>query len=285
MKNHTGYFEGRERRKLFYQYWMPDSGESKAFIVGIHGWGTHSDRFKVPAEDLTEKGYALYSFDLRGHWRNAGNTPGHIDSMDHIQKDIVLFMDIVRKDSKDKKIFLMGHSLGGLISLIYAINRPDLPGVIVTSPMLGLSIGKKLAKALTKPLSKLTPTKIMNYEIDQTILTSDLKILRSYLADTKKLNIISVKTAVERQQSMIWAMDNARYLSCPALIMQAGNDKVIDKEKTKEFFEKVKSKDKTYKEYDGFLHDILHEKKRAQVYRDIDIFISKILGIKIKNYV
>ena len=285
MKNHTGYFEGRERRKLFYQNWMPDSGDNKAFIIGIHGWGTHSDRFKVPAEYLTEKGYALYSFDLRGHWRNAGNTPGHIDSMDHIQKDIVLFMDIVRKDSKDKKIFLLGHSLGGLISLIYAINRPDLPGVIVTSPMLGLSIGKKLAKSIAKSISsKLTPTKIMNYEIDQAILTSDLKILRSYIADDNKLNIISVKTAAERQKSMIWAMDNVKYLSCPVLIMQAGNDKVIDKEKTKEFFEKVKSKDKTYKEYDGFLHDILHEKKRAQVYRDIDIFISKILGIKINNF-
>ncbi len=109
MKNDTGYFEGRETKKLFYQYWLPDSGEIKAYIVAIHGWGTHSDRMMIPAEYFTDKGYAIYSFDLRGHWRNAGDIPGHIDSMDHIQKDIVLIMDLIRELEYEKKIFLMGH--------------------------------------------------------------------------------------------------------------------------------------------------------------------------------
>jgi len=275
MINHTGYFEGRENKKLFYQYWIPDSGDIKASIVAFHGWGTHSDRMKVPAEFFTEKDYALYSFDLRGHWRNMGEFPGHIDSMDHLQKDIVLFMDVVKKEFKNKKIFIMGHEFGGLIGLIYAINRPNLPGVLVSSPMLGISIGKKLAKMLAKPLSKLSPTKVINYEIDQAILTSDLKLLRTHIADDKKLSVISVKSAAERQKSIKWAMDNANLLSCPVLIMQAGNDKIVDKEKTKEFFEKVKSKDKTYKEYEGFLHELWNEKKRALVYQDMFIWLEK----------
>ena len=59
------------------------------------------------------------------------------------------------------------------------------------------------------------------------------------------------------------------------LIMQAGNEKIGDKYKTKEFFDKIKSQDKTYKEYDGFLHDLWNEKKRAQVYQDMDIWIQK----------
>lgn len=275
MKNHTGYFEGRENKKLFYQYWFPDSGDIKAIIVAFHGWGTHSDRMKVPAEFLTENGYTIYSFDLRGHWRNIGEVPGHIDSMDHIQKDIVLFMDVVKKDSNNKKIFLMGHEFGGLISLIYAINHPNLPGVLVSSPMLSISIGKKLAKLLAKPLSKLSPTKVINYEIDQAILTSDLKLLRSHIADDKKTSVISIKSASERQSAMKWVMDNAKLLTCPVLIMQAGNDKVVDKEKTKNFFENVKSKDKTYKEYEGFLHELWNEKKRALVYQDMFVWLEK----------
>ena len=112
--NKSGYFEGRENRKLFYQNWQPE-GDIKAYIVVIHGWGTHSDRVKISAEGLTEKGYALFSFDLRGHWRNIGDNIGHFESMDHLQKDIVLFMDVVKKESKNQKIFLMGHSFGCLL--------------------------------------------------------------------------------------------------------------------------------------------------------------------------
>ncbi|MHA2326773.1 MAG: alpha/beta hydrolase, partial [Promethearchaeota archaeon] len=166
MKNEIGSFEGRELKKLFYQRWLPDAGEIKAYIIAIHGWGTHSDRIKLPAEYLTEMGYAIYAFDLRGHYRNKGDIPGHIDSIDHIQKDIVLFMDFVQKDAKEKKIFLMGHSFGGLLGLIFAINHPALPGILISSPILGmfmkLSMGKKVIKSISKTMA---PNKILNNTI------------------------------------------------------------------------------------------------------------------------
>ena len=279
MKNQTGYFEGRELTKLFYQYWLPDTGEIKAYIIAIHGWGTHSDRMILPAEYLTEKGYAVYTFDLRGHYRNAGDIPGHIESIDHIQKDIVLFMDIIRDIAKDKKIFLMGHSFGGLMSLIFAINHPALSGVLISSPLLGmfmkLSIGKKVIKSISKNIVKLAPNKILNNIIDQNQLTSDLKILRKHIADKNKIDIISAKSATEIDKYTKWAMDNASKLICPVLIMQAGNDKIVNKEKPKQFFEEVKSMDKSYREYDGFLHELWNEKGRAQVYQDMFIWLEK----------
>ena len=273
MKNQTGVFEGREMTKLFYQCWKPDSGNVKASIIGIHGWGTHSDSLLLPAEYLTEKGYAIYTFDLRGHWRNIGEYPGHIVSMfDHVQKDIVLFMDIVKKDSADKKIFLMGQGFGGLIALIYAINHPQLDGVIVSSPELGLMDKFPASKKVS---AKLIPTKTINHEINQKILTSDLKILKKYHADKNKIDVISIESVSERLTSMKWAMKNASKLSCNCLIMQAGNDKIADKKKTKQFFQKMKSKDKTYKEYDGFLHELWHERGRAQVYQDTYVWLEK----------
>ncbi|MFW9945241.1 MAG: alpha/beta hydrolase [Candidatus Odinarchaeota archaeon] len=273
MINKSGYFEGRENKKLFYQYWLPDSENVKINLIAIHGWGTHSDRMKIPAEFFTEKGYAIYAFDLRGHWRNA-EIQGHIDSMDHIQKDIVLFMDLVKKEANNNEVFLMGHAFGGLISLIYAINHPGLQGLIVSSPQLGLAIGK-MAKKMKGAISKLSPTKTISMIIDQNQLTSDLKILRQNIADKKKLEVITVKSASEMENSMKWAMENATSLICPVLILQAGNDNIVDKNKTREFFKKVKSQDKTYREYDGFLHDLWTEKSRALVYRDMYVWIEK----------
>ena len=279
MKNKTSKFEGRELKSLFYQRWLPDSGEIKAYLIAIHGWGTHSDRLKIPAEYFTEKGYAIYAFDLRGHWRNSGDFPGHIDSMDHIQKDTLLFMDLIREIAENKKIFLMGHSFGGLISLIFAINHPTLSGVLISSPLLGmflkLSMGKKVIKSISKTLVKLAPNKILDNIIDQNQLTSDLKILRQHIADRHKIEVISAKSATEIDRSSKWAMENASKLLCPILIMQSGEDKIVDKGKTKHFFEQVRSKDKTYREYDGFLHELWNEKGRAQVYQDMYVWLEK----------
>ncbi|MFX1591673.1 MAG: alpha/beta fold hydrolase [Promethearchaeota archaeon] len=258
MKNEIGNFEGRELKKLFYQCWLPDSGEIKAYIIAIHGWGTHSDRLKNPAEYLTEKGYAIYAFDLRGHWRNIGDIPGHIDSMDHIQKDTLLFMDFIGEIAKGKKIFIMGHSFGGLVSLIFAINHPALSGVLVSSPLL---VRK--------------PNKILDNIIDQNQLTSDLKLLRQYIADKHRIEVISAKSATEIDKFSKWAMENASNLLCPILLKQGGDDKIVDKSKTKQFFDQVRSKDKTYREYDGFLHDLWNEKGRAQVYQDMYVWLEK----------
>jgi len=279
MINKKGYFEGRETKRLFYQYWLPDSSDIKAYIIALHGWGTHSDRMEVPAEFLTENGYAVYAFDIRGHWRNADNNPGHIDSMDHIQKDIVLFMDLVKKTSGEKKVFLMGHSFGALIALIFAVNHPALHGVLVSSPLLrfaiNLSFSKKWGKKIAGPISKISPTKTVDMMIDQNLLTSDLKILRKHISDDKKLVKISLRSAAEMERAMKWVMENASNLLCPTLIMQAGKDKMVEIGTTKEFFEIIKSKDKTYREYDGFLHELWNEKGRAQVFRDMYIWLEK----------
>jgi len=57
--------------------------------------------------------------------------------------------------------------------------------------------------------------------------------------------------------------------------MQAGNDKIADKAKTKEFFKNIKREDKTYKEYDGYLHELWNERGRAQVYQDMFVWLEK----------
>jgi lysophospholipase len=86
---------------------------------------------------------------------------------------------------------------------------------------------------------------------------------------------MSAKSATDLDHFSKWAMDNASNLLCPTLIMQAGSDKIADSSKTKEFFDKARSGDKTYKEYPGFLHELWNEKSRAQVYQDMYVWLEK----------
>ena len=284
MIKQNNFFEGRETKKLFYQKWLPDSGTIKACIVALHGWGTHSDRINVPAEYFTEKDYAIYAFDIRGHWRNSGDFPGHIDSMDHIQKDIVLFMDLIKKQTEDKKIFLMGHAFGALISLIFAINHPAIPGVIASSPLLkhgkDFSLSRKLGRKITGPIATISPTKTIKLDIEQNFLTSDIKILRKHISDKNRINKISWRSAAEMERSMKWVFEKAPNLLCPSLILQAGNDKLVDKGTNRRFFERIKNTDKTYREYDGLLHELWQEKGRAQVFQDMFIWLEKHIKAK-----
>ncbi len=273
MRNEKTFFNGREQARLEYQVWLPDSGNVKAYIIGMHDWGTHSDRLSMLAEFLTEKGYSMHAFDIRGHWRNAGEYPGHIISMfDHVQKDLVLFMDVVKKDAGDKKIFLIGEGFGGLIALIYAINHPQLDGVIAASPFLEFIEKMPASK---KVGARLAPSKTVKYEINQKILTSDLKILKLHFADKNKIDVMSIETQSELLSSMKWAMKNASRLSCSCLVLQAGEDRIVDKKKSKQFISKAKSHDKKYIEYDGFYHELFAEKNRAQVYSDVFVWLEK----------
>ncbi|MHA1148238.1 MAG: alpha/beta fold hydrolase [Promethearchaeota archaeon] len=274
MKNESSTFEGREHRELFYQYWLPDSGEVKAYLVALHDWGAHSDRFGVIAKELIGKGYGIYAFDLRGHWRNANKTPGHIDSIDHIKNDLVLFLGHIKPYIGNKKIFLLGHSLGGLIVLRYAVNRPNLDGLIIISPLLAFAVKIPGVKKFLKRLTK-APTDLMPFEIDQKLLTGDLKIVREYLKDKNRLKTMSIKSYAEIDKEMKNIMLDANGILCPIYILQAGDEKVTDKKVTKKFFDKVKSEDKTYKEYPLALHDLMAERNRAEVFQDIYIWLER----------
>jgi len=275
LRNEKGFFEGHKGRKLFYQYWIPDSGEFKANIIALHGLGTHSHRIETPAEFFTEKGYAFFSFDLRGHWMNIKEVPGHIENIEDIENDIRLFKAYIIKETGEKPFFLMGHSLGGLATLLYAINHSDILGVLASSPLLGFSSDISLEKKVGSFLAKMNPTRVIEFEIDQNKLTTDLKLLRKQIADKHKLTQITYSTYSEIDSAMKWVMKNASNLNCPIFIMQAGNDKITDKNQVKKFFQKINSKDKSYREYDGFLHDLWHEKGRAQVFRDMFVWLEK----------
>jgi len=115
----------------------------------------------------------------------------------------------------------------------------------------------------------------MEMNIEQNFLTSDIKILKKHIADKNKINKISWRSAAEIERSMKWAIENVQNLICPTLILQAGNDKLVDKETNKKFFERIKNTDKTYREYDGLLHELWNEKSRLQVFQDMFIWLEK----------
>src|SRR6476469_3749090 len=98
-----------------WQGWEP-VGAATALVVIVHGLGEHGARYDWVGEQLAAKGYAAYAVDHHGHGLSDG-TRANIDSMDGVADDVGSMLAEATKRNPAVPRFLLGHSLGGLITL------------------------------------------------------------------------------------------------------------------------------------------------------------------------
>lgn len=113
--------------------------ETRAPVLLIHGYGQNRYAWHLPARSfsnyLAQAGFDVFNLDLRGHGRSrhlGARRPDHIT--DFVREDVPAAVDEVRRLSGDRPVFLIGHSLGGLVS--YAAAGP-LDGAIAGVATLG----------------------------------------------------------------------------------------------------------------------------------------------------
>jgi alpha-beta hydrolase superfamily lysophospholipase len=156
MQHEEGTFTGTGDLSLVWQAWLPDE-PPRAVLVIVHGFGEHCGRYRHLVDYLVPRGFAIYGFDLRGHGRSEGQR-GAINSWDEFREDVARFLHLVREAQPDSPLFLMGHSMGGLIVSNYAVNdQSGLTGVILSSPQLAQPHVAPLLHAASRVLSKIRP--------------------------------------------------------------------------------------------------------------------------------
>ena len=129
------FFPGRDGLRLFQRRWLP-SGEPRAEVLLVHGFIEHGGRYAPTAEALARRGYAVSVMDLRGHGKSHGPRCS-IRSFDEYVDDLDCFFDRVIGRAAEKPVFVLGHSLGGLIAVSWCIRRqPKLGGLILSGPAL-----------------------------------------------------------------------------------------------------------------------------------------------------
>lgn len=63
-------------------------------------------------------------------------------------------------------------------------------------------------------------------------------------------------------------------INLPILIMHGTADRLTDPEGSRMLYERVGSKDKTLRLYDGFYHEIFSEPGREQVFADMEAWLA-----------
>lgn len=113
-------------------------------------------KYQELAWDLWRQGYSLYLIDHRGQGLSdrllADPEKGYVDQFDDYVLDLKQFHDEVIAQDQPAKLFLLAHSMGGAISARYLERWPDdIEAAVLSSPMMGINLGglpKWLAKGL-----------------------------------------------------------------------------------------------------------------------------------------
>ena len=265
----SGMYEAVDDLQLFEQWWQPKD-KPKAVVVIIHGYGEHSSRYTHVAEHLGSHGYAVDTFDLRGHGKSEGART-FIKSFDEYLDDVGQFLVRVRERHPEKTMFMLGHSMGGAITTLFIITKkPELSGVVLSGAAVKISddISPLLVK-ISGVIGSILP-KLPTIRLDASGISRDPEVVQRYDNDPLVYRgKIPARTGAEltRATKLIHAKMNT--IELPLLIMHGTDDRLADPEGSKQLYEHVKSTDKTVKLYKGFYHEVLNEPEKEQVFADV----------------
>jgi alpha-beta hydrolase superfamily lysophospholipase len=272
--HNEGTFLGIRDTELYYQSWHP-TGPPRAVVVGVHGHGDHSGGLRNIIQYLVPAGYVWYGFDLRGHGRSPG-TRGDIKHWSDFQGDLKAFVSWVKHIEGEKPVFLFGHSLGGLISIEYALQHPeDLSGIISTSPALGYSRLSPYKIILFYVLAYLKPNFTFKSQPDYAKLTRDIEIVKILAADPLRHEQMTLKLWQEFLNTRNWVRAHAPDLRVPLLMLYGLGDTITPATVNRQFLNSLIFKEMEYHEYEQTLHRPFDDINRDKVLAHITAWLDQ----------
>lgn len=270
MQHSEGWFQGQGNIRLFQRSWVPD-GDTRAVLLIVHGLFEHSGRYAGLAGYYAPQGFAVCSFDQRGHGKSEG-LRGYVNKFTDFLLDLAIFHRLVRSMFPHQRIFMLGHSIGGTIATAYtADHQQDLSGLILSAPTIipGTSVNS-FSIISARFLSVLLP-KLGISSIDASAVSRDIGIVEAYRNDPLvyhgKIRARLGAELIDTMQKLLPV--KMGQIDLPVLVMHGTIDRLSNTEGSSLLYESVKSKDKTLKNYKGFYHEIFNDPERSQVLSDM----------------
>ena len=269
----------RDGSQLHVVSWLPETAP-RGVVVIVHGFNSHSAYYPWVAEQLIGAGLAVYAFDLRGRGRSEGERY-YIESFQEYQDDVHAVVTLARSRTPGLPIYLLGHSAGGVISSVYALDhQSELAGLICESFAFRV-FAPDIALTVLKGLSHVVPhTHVLRLNIDD--FSRDPAVIAAMKADPEvrdevqpTLTVAEMVRADERLEREFGSFH------LPVLILHGDADKVTRPDGSRQFHAAAGSADKTLKIYEGHAHDLLNDVGRETVMADITSWIETRLPVRI----
>jgi len=237
----------------------------RAVAVLVHGIGEHCGRYESVVARLAAKGVAVRTLDLEGHGRSEG-LPAYAESLGDWVDDVVR----VASAETTLPVFLLGHSLGGLLSLHAALRHleepaariPRLAGVVVIAPPVVPIPPNAALAAVATALSAVLP-KLQLSKLDAADLCTDPRVCEAYMNDPLCYHGgFRARVAAEIIKSMKLARDKlATSFPLPLLLAHGTKDAIVHPDGSTVWYRTLASDcvDKTLSLIDAAFHEVLFE--------------------------
>lgn len=268
-------FVAFDKTPLFYRY-TPPPENGRGVLIAVHGLGEHGGRYRAFGEYLHGLGYGVILPDLRGFGLSGGPRASLRHFSDH-HRDLDALCRWSEREHRDSKLYLLGHSLGGLIVASYAAQAkpPKLSGLVFSSPAFGTAAPVPPWKhALAAAASAIFPDHLEPSGIDTSRLTHDRAVMDVYRKDPLIFHRISARLYTEFCRLCAERRTIAARIRVPTLLLQAGEDAIVSKDLSLKFYDELGAADKTLEVLDGFYHEVLNETRRAEIFSSIGLWLN-----------
>jgi len=266
MKPH--FFQNRQGLWLHHGLWWDEDklGTPRGVVVLLHGHSEHSKRFIHVAEHFNAGGFAVFAMDHQGFGRSEGDR-GHVEAFEDYVDDVVEYFGIVYRDyPKWRKLprFLVGHSMGSLISINSAIRMGQLQddahklaGVILSAPAVTIDPARNtwFIRAIGAIVDLIAPkAQLVSFPAYPSTTFLQVK-LHATFDPLNYHGAVRVHQGLELVRGTKMAISNAPQFDVPLLILHGTEDMHAAIDGSREFIARISTKDKTLVE----LIDLRHE--------------------------
>lgn len=257
--------------RIFYQSWR-ENITKKGIILIIHGIVEHSGRYDSLARELVNDGYIVYGFDLLGHGKSEGRKCFVNDFNEFVDSVYDLTNIIKKNEDQNLPLFILGHSMGSLIGLLYSERyNEEISGMILSG--VGYSAMRqpnKLVLSIARLFSPLIGRLQIPAGINEELLTSNPLLSEKRKNDKLVSRKITLKLGIELYKTYNRIKKTVKSQNLPILMQGGEIDKVVYHQK-KLFKDIGPITDKKLEIYPNALHEIYNEIEdtRKQAYNDI----------------
>lgn len=221
---------------------------SRGTLVIVHGLGEHAGRYEQLAKELNTAGYSVISADLPGHGKSPGQR-GHIRSFE----DFYSVVDEMLQNA-EPPLYLMGHSLGGLIALRYIQEKEHkVEKLVLSNPALKVEINPILRFILAF-LNVLAPRTTFDNRINVEMLSRNKDAVKRYVEDKLVHRKVTARLVCQTIENIHRAFLDVERVDIPTLLILSTSDRVVPPEATERFFESLRGPKKLLR-YEGCYHE------------------------------
>jgi len=237
--------------------WWEHQPPVVASLVIAHGYAEHGGRYEKVGAQLAAGGIAAWTVDVRGHGASSGERAS-VDDVSQLVADVGTLLDRARAAHPGLPVFVLGHSMGGLIATALTLERQDeLAGLILSGPAVG-------DPGALEPLLDMDP-------MPEVVLASELLARDPWVGEDYDRDPLNYRGPFRRETLRAMTSGARRVrerfaeLRLPLLVLHGADDQLVVPQASLDLHAAASSADKELTVYPGLRHEILNEPEGPEI--------------------